>query len=189
MLYNTNIPDDILFGNIARGDKNSFDTLFLKYYPMLCAYATEFVRFEEAQEVVQDIMVWLWENRNQPIIESLHKNYLFKAVKSKCITLIRRNETNYKAIYNIHESLKEQAEDPDIYIVEELMSNIEKALARLPETYREAFEMNRFQHKTYNEIAVILGVSSKTVDYRIQQALKILRKELKEYLPILFLGI
>lgn len=189
MLYDTNISDELLFRNISREDKHSFDILFLKYYPMLCAYGSEFVGFEEAQEVVQDIMVWLWENRKLPIIESLHKNYLFKAVKSKCLSLIRRNETKYKAIYTIHESLKEQNENTDIYIVEELMNNIEKALARLPESYREAFELNRFQHLTYNQIAGKLGVSSKTIDYRIQQALKLLRKELKDYLPILFLGI
>ena len=51
--------------------------------------------------------------------------------------------------------------------------------------YREAFEMNRFQHLTYGEIASQLNVSSKTVDYRIQQALKLLRVDLRDYLPIL----
>ena len=70
-------------------------------------------------------------------------------------------------------------------MVEELTRNIEAALARLPESYREAFEMNRFQNMTYNEIAQKLNVSSKTVDYRIQQALKLLRVELKDYLPLL----
>ena len=54
-----------------------------------------------------------------------------------------------------------------------------------PESYRVAFEMHRFQNKTYQEIAEELNISSKTVDYRIQQALKQLRKELKDYLPLL----
>ena len=45
--------------------------------------------------------------------------------------------------------------------------------------------MNRFQNMTYHEIAEKLNVSSKTVDYRIQQALKLLRVELKDYLPLL----
>lgn len=76
-------------------------------------------------------------------------------------------------------------EDPDFYIVEELAGKIETAIMRLPESYREAFELNRFQNMTYNEIAFKLGVSPKTIDYKIQQALKILRHELKEYLPLL----
>ena len=85
----------------------------------------------------------------------------------------------------MYENQQSQYEDPDFYIVEELTRNIENALSRLPETYREAFEMNRFQSMTYNEIAEKLNVSSKTVDYRIQQALKLLRVELKDYLPLL----
>ena len=55
----------------------------------------------------------------------------------------------------------------------------------LPENYRQAFEMNRFQDMTYKEIASHLNISSKTVDYRIQQALKILRIKLKDYMPLL----
>lgn len=76
-------------------------------------------------------------------------------------------------------------EDPDFYIIDELTQKIEKAILNLPESYRIAFEMHRFQNKTYQEIAEELNISSKTVDYRIQQALKQLRKELKDYLPLL----
>lgn len=49
--------------------------------------------------------------------------------------------------------------------------------------------MHRFQGKSYKDIADILNVSPKTVDYRIQQALKLLRKDLQEYLPFLFITI
>ena len=80
-------------------------------------------------------------------------------------------------------------DDPDFYVVEELSQKIQSALEALPSNYREAFEMNRFQKLTYKEIASQLNVSSKTVDYRIQQALKQLRIDLKDYLPlILFLS-
>lgn len=77
---------------------------------------------------------------------------------------------------------------PDYYQLEELRENIRRAVEELPELYREAFEMNRFENRTYKEIAEELGISAKTVDYRIQQSLKILRVKLKDYLPlILFL--
>ncbi len=78
---------------------------------------------------------------------------------------------------------------PDYYQLEELRENIRRAVEELPELYREAFEMNRFENRTYKEIAEELGISAKTVDYRIQQSLKILRVKLKDYLPlILFLN-
>ncbi len=119
------------------------------------------------------------------VIESSPKNYLFKAVKNRCLTLINRNELKQQIVNTLYADWQSQYEDPDFYVVEELTRNIEAALSRLPESYREAFEMNRFQNMTYNEIAQKLNVSSKTVDYRIQQALKLLRVELKDYLPLL----
>lgn len=180
-----NITDEVLFEKIQAGDVKAFDILFIRYYPLLCAYAKQFVDFDDGQEIVQDVMVWFWENSSMQVIESSPKNYLFRAVKNRCLTLINRNELKQRVVSSMYENQQSQYEDPDFYIVEELTRNIENALSRLPETYREAFEMNRFQNMTYNEIAQKLNVSSKTVDYRIQQALKLLRVELKDYLPLL----
>lgn len=180
-----NTTDELLFEKIQAGDVKAFDILFMRYYPALCAYAKQFVGFDDGQEIVQDVMVWFWENSSMQVIESSPKSYLFKAVKNRCLTLINRNELKERVVSVMYENQQSQYEDPDFYIVEELTRNIEAALSRLPESYREAFEMNRFQNMTYSEIAEKLNVSSKTVDYRIQQALKLLRVELKEYLPLL----
>lgn len=177
--------DDILFQRIQTGDVKAFDVLFLRYYPLLCAYAKRYVDFDDGQEIVQDVMVWFWENRNMQVIESSLRNYLFKAVKNRCLTLINRNELKQHIVNTLYDNLQSHYEDPDFYVVEELARNIEAALSRLPESYREAFEMNRFHNMTYQEIAQKLNVSSKTIDYRIQQALKLLRVELKDYLPLL----
>lgn len=177
--------DEALYEKIQAGDVKAFDILFMRYYPLLCAYAKQFVDFYDGQEIVQDVMVWFWENSAMQVIESSPKNYLFRAVKNRCLTLINRNELKQRIVSTLYESQQSHYEDPDFYVVEELTRNIEAALIRLPQTYREAFEMNRFQNMTYNEIAGKLNVSSKTIDYRIQQALKLLRVELKDYLPFL----
>ena len=81
--------------------------------------------------------------------------------------------------------MQEMLQDTDYYQIEELAKRIEDAVAALPESYREAFVMHRFRDMSYKEIAEILGISPKTVDYRIQQALKQLRVDLKDYLPLL----
>ena len=72
-------------------------------------------------------------------------------------------------------------------VLEELKKVMKQAIEALPPSYREAFVMHRFQQMSYKEIADQLHVSSKTVDYRIQQALKQLRTDLKDYLPLLIL--
>lgn len=182
---NINVSDEVLFQSIMKGDEKAFDTLFLRYYPVLCAYASQFVGVEDGQEVVQDMMVWLWENRKMILFENTPKNYLYRAVRNRCLTLINRNELKQRIVSSMHEKIQSQYEDPDFYIVNELSERIETAIASLPDSYRQAFEMNRFQDMTYQEIARQLGISSKTVDYRIQQALKLLRIQLKDYLSLL----
>ena len=84
----------------------------------------------------------------------------------------------------MYAKFENQFEDPDFYIEGELIALATKAIRELPEEYRKAFEMNRFGHLTYNEIAERTGVSPKTIAYRISQSLKILRTELKEYMPL-----
>ena len=180
-----NIEDNQLFQAVKEGDKKAFDTLFLRYYPMLCAYAKQFVDLEDGKEIVQDVMVWFWENKEMQTFDTSLKNYLFKSVRNRCLTLTNRNEIKQRIQKKLQVHMEQLYEDPDFYIVEELAGKIETAIMRLPESYREAFELNRFQNMTYNEIAFKLGVSPKTIDYEIQQALKILRHELKEYLPLL----
>lgn len=81
----------------------------------------------------------------------------------------------------------EMLQDTDFYQTEELKKHIFEAIHALPPSYREAFVMHRFENKSYKEIAEILQVSTQTVNYRIQQALKQLRVSLKDYLPIIFL--
>ena len=180
-----NIEDNQLFQAVKEGDKKAFDTLFLRYYPMLCAYAKQFVDLEDGKEIVQDVMVWFWENKEMQTFDTSLKNYLFKSVRNRCLTLTNRNEIKQRIQKKLQVHMEQLYEDPDFYIVEELAGKIETAIMRLPESYREAFELNRFQNMTYNEIAFKLGVSPKTIDYKIQQALKIMRHELKEYLPLL----
>ena len=56
-----NTNDEILFQRIQAGDVKAFDVLFMRYYPLLCAYAKQFVNVDDGQEIVQDVMVWFWE--------------------------------------------------------------------------------------------------------------------------------
>lgn len=179
------IEEQKLYEQIYLGDEKAFDVFFLKHYSLLCAYANSYVGFEVGEEIVQDVMVWFWENRTKHVIQKSLKSYLFTAVRNRCFTQLNRDKLKKHIISSLQNSLEGSSENPDFYIVEELTRKIGEALSRLPETYREAFKMNRFQGLTYSDIAEKLAVSPKTVDYRIQQSLKILRVELKDYLPLL----
>ena len=177
--------NDFLLSAVQRGDQKAFDTLFRRYYPMLCAYGHRFVELEDAEEIVEDSLLWIWENRETLVIESSLNSYLFKMVYRRALNKLAHIDATQRADTRFYEEMQEMLQDTDYYQVEELTRRIEEAVAALPESYREAFVMHRFRDMSYKEIAETLGVSPKTIDYRIQQALKQLRVDLKDYLPLL----
>ncbi len=186
-MSDTQSKDTSLLTAMQNGDRSAFDMLFQKYYSVLCAYCYRFVRLEDAEEIVQDVMLWLWENRERPIIEYSLKQYLFKAVYHRCMTRIVQNEVKQRADTAYHERMSAMLQDVDIYQINELSRHIQKAINELPPAYKEAFIMHRFRNLSYKEATELLNVSPKTVDYRIQQALKILRVKLKDYLPLILM--
>lgn len=177
--------NDFLLSAVQRGDQKAFDTLFRRYYPMLCAYVHRFVELEDAEEIVEDSLLWIWENRETLVIESSLNSYLFKMVYRRALNKLAHIDATQRADTRFYEEMQEMLQDTDYYQIEELAKRIEDAVAALPESYREAFVMHRFRDMSYKEIAETLGVSPKTIDYRIQQALKQLRVDLKDYLPLL----
>ena len=177
--------NDFLLSAVQRGDQKAFDTLFRRYYPMLCAYGHRFVELEDAEEIVEDSLLWIWENRETLVIESSLNSYLFKMVYRRALNKLAHIDATQRADTRFYEEMQEMLQDTDYYQIEELAKRIEDAVAALPESYREAFVMHRFRDMSYKEIAETLGGSPKTIDYRIQQALKQLRVDLKDYLPLL----
>lgn len=184
----TEIDEDlVLWRLISHGDKKAFETFFSKYYTILYSYSRYYVSAEDAEEIVQDLMMWLWERRGEFVPSGSMQQYLLVAVKNRCFTVLRKKDCELHDDEFFFVELDSFYESTDPCVVQELQDIIEKAIAELPETYRVAFEMNRFRDKTRQEIADELGLSIKTIDYRIQQALKILREQLKDYLPLLIL--
>ncbi|WP_321436057.1 RNA polymerase sigma-70 factor [uncultured Bacteroides sp.] len=180
--------DKILLFALCKSDSKAFDTLFRKYYRPLCVYAYRFVDLTDAEEIVQDILLWLWENRENFSIQSSLSSYLFRAVYYRCLSCIEQKDIKHRieTLYWGKQS-QELPSDMDALQVNELILRIRQAIEKLPESYRKAFVLHRFKDRSYKEIALQLNVSPKTVDYRIQQALKLLREDLKDYFPLLFL--
>ena len=150
------------------------------YVPMVINMLTSRCRRNCAR-----LPLWIWENRENLIIESSLSSYLFKMVHHKALNKLAHIDAIKRADTRFYEEMQEMIQDMDFYQIKELTKRIEEAVAALPESYRQAFVMHRFRDMSYKEIAETLEVSPKTVDYRIQQALKQLRIDLKDYLPLL----
>ncbi|MDR2921382.1 MAG: RNA polymerase sigma-70 factor [Tannerella sp.] len=179
------MEDELLFLQLQKSDPKAYKALFMKYYSPLSEYASQYIRNDEAEELVQDLMVYLWESREDLIIQESLKSYLFIATKHRCLNAIKKKLYHEQVHSILYDKLKDQFEDPDYYMINELSDNIQKAIQELPDRYRETFELSRFGEMTNAQIASYQDISIKTVEYRITQSLKILRIKLKDYLFLL----
>ncbi|QGY45046.1 RNA polymerase sigma-70 factor [Maribellus comscasis] len=180
---------DFLFKN----NKEVFKDIFLEYYQPLCHLSSYYIENEdEARGIVQEAFIKLWELRNELGQDSNIKNFLFTLVKNGSLNVLKRrkvllkhhNKIREAEIHYQFESLSRINED---YLeFKELKEKIDVAIKNLPEHCRVVFEMSRFNELKNREIAEKIGISQKAVEARMTKALKILKDELKDYLPAVF---
>ena len=84
------MDDSTLIEQIQLGSKDAFKQMFIKFYSPLCEYASQYVSDEDAEELIQELMLFIWENRNSLFVEISLKSYLFMAVKHRCLNAIKR---------------------------------------------------------------------------------------------------
>jgi RNA polymerase sigma-70 factor (ECF subfamily) len=186
------IEEHKLITRLIEGDQTAFELLFHFYYPGLLVFTRKILLdADEAENIVQDFFVYLWQNKNKIKDSSTLKGYFFMSVKNRALNFIKSRKIKEKTINEL-KLLVEQDPlyQPDLFIESELQGKINKALNKLPNRTREIFVLSRTKGYSNDEIAEMLDLSKRTVETQISNALKILRVELKDYMFImLILGI
>jgi len=140
---------------------------------------------DDAEEIVQDIIFKLWQQKE--LLESIKslKAYLFRSVHNRCLNFIKHELHKEKYIDKAWGELKkielENFEDMQNRELEEKLNN---AIHALPERCREVFLLSRFEGKKNKEISEQLGISVKAVEANITRALVSVREKLKSYLNV-----
>ena len=175
--------------------KENFDSIYINNFSRLFLFAKEYVLFdEEAENIVQDIFLMLWEKREALRVDVSLTAYLFTLVKNKCIDFLRHQmveqmySENVKHEYNEELNVKLfalESFDHNFSSEEQIEILLRNAIDKLPERCRLIFIKSRIEGKKYKEIAEELNLSVNTVEGQISIALKKLREELKDYLPLL----
>ncbi len=181
--------DQEIFHSIKLGDEKALEMLFHDYYQPLCQYAFSFLNDrEDAEEVVQNSFVRIWEKRKEISIQTSAKAYLYRMIRNSCLNEIQHQKvkTQHQEIAKMDSPGVEHASD-SVAIRGELEDKIRSAMQKLPEQCRLIFTLSRFEELKYKAIAKQLNISVKTVENQMGKALKIMRSELKEYLPLILL--
>lgn len=172
---------------VVTGDLSTFEMVFRDYYKPLVRYGNTFLKdSDETEDVVQQVFVTLWEKQTQLDIHTSIRAVLYKSVQNACL-----NKLKHLKVRNVYaedwkaSTVHEDTSEP--VLVNELNERIQLAVENMPEQCGRIFKMSRFEQLRYQEIADQLGLSVKTVENQMGKALKIVREELKDYLPLLIL--
>lgn len=134
------------------------------------------------EEIVQDLFISLWDKRATQSIRHL-SSYLYQAVKFKVLNYIdsRMVEEKYWNYYKTFIPNEENATDMAV-AYNDLMEAIEQGMQQLPEKSQRVFKMNRLEGHSIEEIANLLNLSEKAIQYHLTQSVKKLRVHLKNYI-------
>ncbi|GHV55409.1 DNA-directed RNA polymerase sigma-70 factor [Bacteroidia bacterium] len=173
-------------------DIRYFERIFHRLQPRLYAYCRKYIDdSEQARDIVQECFANLWEQ--QADIHVSCESYLFRAVHNRCVSYYRSMEAQAGYETSLRLQLREEEIHPDLsyplteLYLKEIDELLRHCLEKLPERCRLIFEMSRYRNMQNREIAGELNLSIRTVEAQIYHALKIIREELKDYLPCLLL--
>jgi RNA polymerase sigma-70 factor (ECF subfamily) len=186
-----------LINGIQQGDIAAFEELHKRYYIFLCLIAEHIVRNpSDAQEIVSDVFVKIWNIREKIDITTSIKAYLVRAVHNTSVNYLERYKISNKLTDSLSNSdYKLLAWDSDYPLGQlyekEIMNILDHGISKLPDACREIFILSRNEDMKYRDIADKLGISVNTVKTQMKIALARLRETLKDYLVILllFMGI
>ena len=179
---------------LISGDEPSFEKVYRYYYPRLTYFAKQYVFDDEAsRNIVQDVFTELWEKRNTLQEDSNLNAWLFTVTKNKSLKIIShlKSQHNYDSFVRARQLNVNYIALSDFntsnLVFEELQSQISAALNKLSPACRKVFEMSRFEDRKNREIAEELNLSIKTVEGHISKALRSLKSDLKDYLPLFYI--
>lgn len=187
MKANYKISDNNFVECLNEGNKEAFKVLFELYYNKLLYFAQSYIsNKEDAEEIIQDVFVKIWEKRKR--ITTNINGYLFKTTKNACLDYLRSkryklaisdNMLQLEALINFH-ALSDK--DSLSVIEKELEQKILAGIELLPEKCKQVFVKSRIDGLKNSEISDELDISIKTVENHISKAIKHMRVHLREFL-------
>jgi len=177
-------------------DLKAFNQLYSVYQGRFIRFANTYLHDQSvAEDFTMEALMAYWENRHMLRPDSNIPAYILTIIKRKCLNYLQHQEVHQE----VSEILKSHAEwelqtritslqacEPEELFTMEAQSIVNATLANLPEQTRRIFMMSRYENKSHKEIAELLGITTKGVEFHISKALKLLRQNLKDFLPVFF---
>ena len=185
-----NLSEQRLIIELKRGSQKAFDDIYAMYSKRLFAYCLQYTKsVEDAEDIVQDVFVKLWINRENIRQEVTLRSLLFIMSKYSLINAYRSrvNSLLYEDYVATYMGAASENDMNSQLEYDDFVHHVKKILKDLPITQRSVVELSRIEQLNNKEIAEKLSLSEQTVKNQLSLGLKILREKLKEFLTLLWM--
>jgi len=178
--------DNDLLMAVRAGDPRAFGALHAQYAPALVSLAARRIDdVSAAEDLVQDVFLNVWTNRQELALRASPGTYLYRAVQNRVSNYHRRRKIERAAQelvaqdVDVTEALFDSHAEVDARLDERWMTTtMEMAIASLPPKARETYRLVRQEKRSYADAARVLGISVKTVEMHMTRALRHLRSRM-----------
>lgn len=182
------INNDFFISLLEKGEKCAFETLFRLYYTKLLQIAKGYLVYhQEAESIVQNVFLKIWENKGVLKDVTNINSYLYTMTKNSCLDQLKHEKVKRSYLdhtYWIKSEIQYQFihdEAASLLLENELEGKIIASIELLPEKCKSIFKKSRFEGLKHGEIARQMGISQKTVESHISAALKHLKLHLRDF--------
>ena len=186
-----NINNELFLSLLEKGEKCAFEALFRLYYTKLVNISKGYLVYQqEAESIVQNVFLKLWENKASLGEVSNINSYLYTMTKNLCLDQLKHEKIKKNYIDNSYRIRSEiqykfiQDEAASLLLENELESKIIQSIELLPEKCKNIFKKSRLEGLKRSEIASEMGISHKTVDNHMASALRHMRFHLREFISL-----
>lgn len=182
-MYDADIQNLVKLVSV-NSDMESFEKLYFHYYKKFFTLAKFYTKsVEGAEEIVNDAFVSIWANRSQLGAVNNFTYYTYKIVKNKCLNhLAKITAVIYVDIEDVNMDIPDIAPNKEEQLeITDLTIQINNAISKLPEQCGLVFKLVKEDGFKHKEVAELLNISVRTVEYHMSTALKKLAESLKYY--------
>ncbi len=165
---------------LKQGNKKGLKEIFDLLYIPLCLYSQKFVgNMDVAEDIVQEVFISFWENKNYLNVKSNISAYLNQTVKNRSLNYISRNKLKTSEWLEEYENIYSEIPQED-NIQEEILKKVYQAINELPPGSRKIFKTIVIDGLSYKAAADFHSISINTVKSQLRRATKILSQKLDD---------
>jgi RNA polymerase sigma-70 factor (ECF subfamily) len=172
-----------LLMQVAAGDRKAFTDLYSVYVSNVYQFVFLFTRSKDnAEEIIQDVFVSIWEKKEKLAEVTSFKSYLFKAAKNKLIDEVRHLQIRHRVLAEIKRNKAESYDATNNEVdYKEYYKAVQEAIQKLPPKRKMIFQLSTEQGLSHDEIAEQLRVSKSFVKNQLYKALDFVRQYLSKH--------